>query len=187
MASAFAHGIAAATMGSVFKTKRLPPRFWVLGIICSILPDADVLTFAFGVSYGDVWGHRGFSHSLVFALLLALLVTFSYFKDAAPLSGAWFRLVSYFALCTASHGLLDGMTNGGLGIAFFAPFDNTRYFLPWQPIQVSPIGIAAFFSSWGAQVLLSEMIWVAAPCLLLLAVLVGIKHARHQILVSGEE
>jgi hypothetical protein len=33
-------------------------------------------------------------------------------------------------LATAGHGLLDAMTNGGLGLAFFSPFDNHRYFLP---------------------------------------------------------
>ena len=51
------------------------------------------------------------------------------------------------------------MTDGGLGIAFFSPFDPTRYFLPWRPILVSPIG-AGFFSQRGAAVLWSELLWV---------------------------
>jgi hypothetical protein len=41
------------------------------------------------------------------------------------------------------------MTDGGLGAAFFAPFDNKRYFLPWRPIQVSPISVHRFFTPRG--------------------------------------
>jgi inner membrane protein len=57
-----------------------------------------------------------------------------------------------FFLITASHGILDAFTNGGLGIALFSPFDNSRYFFPFRPIQVSPIG-AGFFSMRGLRVL----------------------------------
>jgi inner membrane protein len=57
-----------------------------------------------------------------------------------------FTLFTYLFLATASHGVLDAMTDGGLGVAFFSPFDNRRYFLPWRPIVVSPISIARFFS-----------------------------------------
>jgi len=57
------------------------------------------------------------------------------------------------------------MTNGGLGIAFFWPFTDTRYFLPWQPIEVSPIGAARFLNQRGLEVLQSELIWVVLPIL----------------------
>jgi inner membrane protein len=53
--------------------------------------------------------------------------------------------------------VLDAMTNGGLGVAFFAPFDTTRYFFPWRPITVSPIGVGSFFTHRGALVVLSEI------------------------------
>jgi hypothetical protein len=35
---------------------RCPPRFWWLSILCSILPDADVLSFVFGIDYGSLLG-----------------------------------------------------------------------------------------------------------------------------------
>jgi inner membrane protein len=63
--------------------------------------------------------------------------------------------------------LLDAMTTGGIGVALLAPFDVTRYFFPWRPIAVSPIGIARFFSERGVAVLLNEAVWVGLPCLLL--------------------
>jgi len=73
----------------------------------------------------------------------------------------------YFFLATASHGLLDALTDGGLGVAFFAPFDNHRYFLPWRPIHVSPIGAGRFFTHRGLEVLQSELLWIWLPAALL--------------------
>jgi len=76
-------------------------------------------------------------------------------------------LWTYFFVATASHGFLDAMTNGGLGVAFFSPFDNTRYFLPWRPIVVSPISVNRFFSERGLAVLQSELLWIWIPAGLL--------------------
>jgi inner membrane protein len=59
------------------------------------------------------------------------------------------------------------MTDGGLGVAFFSPFDNHRYFLPWTPIRVSPIGLGRFFSPRGLEVLQSELLWIWLPAAVL--------------------
>lgn len=131
-------------------------------MICSILPDADVISFQFGISYESFWGHRGFSHSLLFALTIGVIITlFFYRKKLLCIEGLGYVL--FFSLCTASHSILDAMTTGGLGVAFFSPWDNTRYFFPWRPIAVSPIGVGNFFSEWGQRVLLNEIIWIGIP------------------------
>jgi inner membrane protein len=70
-------------------------------------------------------------------------------------------------LATASHGVLDAMTNGGLGVAFFSPFDNRRYFLPWRPVRVSPIAVTRFFTPRGLAILQSELLWIWLPAILL--------------------
>jgi inner membrane protein len=70
----------------------------------------------------------------------------------------------YLFLATASHGILDAFTDGGLGVAFFSPFDSTRYFFPFRPIEVSPIG-ARFFSERGLSVFYNELAWVWLPCI----------------------
>jgi len=155
MASAFSHTLVALALGAVFPEEKLPRRAWGLGMACSLLPDVDIVGFLFGIPYAHVLGHRGFTHSFVFAallsgLLVALIVRFGRWPSSRP------ALLLYLFLCTASHGVLDAMTNGGLGIAFFAPLDNTRYFLSWRPIEVSPIGIDAFLSERGLRVLWSE-------------------------------
>jgi inner membrane protein len=171
------HGFVATLLGRSLAAGRMPARFWFLSVLCSILPDADVLGFPLGISYHDVLGHRGLSHSLVFAFVLSSIVSFL----ALPqVSQRWTRLllVSYFFVVTASHGILDAMTDGGLGVAFFAPFDDTRYFFPFRPIKVSPIGLS-FFSARGLDVIWSEFLWVCIPGTIIAAAVFSLRKLRR--------
>jgi inner membrane protein len=84
-------------------------------------------------------------------------------------------LFLYFFLCAASHGVLDAMTNGGLGVAFFSPLDTTRYFFPVRPVLVSPIGIGDFFSAQGVRILVSEATWIWLPSCVALVVFRGVQ------------
>jgi inner membrane protein len=139
---------------------------------CAMLPDADVLGFRFGVSYGDLLGHRGFTHSFLFAVLVAAAVTILLGNKRRD--GDLRVFVCLFA-ATASHGILDAFTNGGLGVAFFAPFDSARYFFSARPILVSPLNASAFLTHRGISVLLSEMAWVWPPSI---AVIVAARMVR---------
>jgi inner membrane protein len=186
MASIFTHAIAAAALGNTFQIKEKPLKVLSLAALCSIVPDADVVTFAFGIQYEDFLGHRGFFHSLVFALFFGILITRFFFSDTPLLSKKGIVLSLLFFLSTASHGLLDALTNGGLGVAFFSPFENSRYFFPYRPIQVSPIGLDSFFSKWGMRVLKSEFIWVVFPCLALNFIIFLVKQGIKKIRSSEE-
>jgi inner membrane protein len=165
MASAFSHAVAALSIGTCFYRPQLPKRVWIVGAVCSVVPDLDAIGFRFGIHYGDFWGHRGFTHSLVFAAFLAGVVAVVLFRHGASGIGR-FALFAYLFLATASHGVLDAMTNGGLGVAFFSPLDNRRYFLPWRPILVSPIAVTRFFSPRGYAILRSELLWIWLPAIL---------------------
>ena len=119
----------------------------------SFLPDADVIGFGFGIGYGDEWGHRGATHSFVFALAVGIVSGL-----LAPLARRPAITTAVLAsLVLASHPLLDILTDGGLGCALFWPFDQTRYFAPWRPIPVAPIGFS-FFGSYGLSVALAELV-----------------------------
>lgn len=119
----------------------------------SLLPDADVIGFKLGIKYGDAWGHRGASHSIAFALVIAALLAFvaPYFRRHSV------RTFVFAAVVIASHPLLDTLTDGGLGCALWWPFEHHRHFAPWRPIPVAPIG-ARFFSNTGFQVALVELL-----------------------------
>jgi inner membrane protein len=184
MASAFSHAFVAAALGSTYARRHMPWHFWGLSISCAILPDADVIGFAMGVPYNSLWGHRGLSHSLCFALVLSLGVVSLAFREHVAFSWAWWSHVLYFFVVTASHGVLDAMTDGGRGIAFLAPFDPTRYFFPWRPVRVSPISIGAFFSPWGLYILGTELVFIWFPTTLLCAV---VRIYRRRSMTADEQ
>jgi inner membrane protein len=141
MASIFGHGLVAYTTAKVvdYKSSKL---LIFLAIGSSILPDLDVLGFSYGINYLHPLGHRGFTHSILFALLWSGLLAFFFGKSRKLI----FAIVLF--LSTVSHGIFDAMTSGGEGVGFLIPFDNSRYFFPFRAIKVSPIGIEKFFSEW---------------------------------------
>ena len=140
--------------------------FALVAATVSALPDADVLGFALGIPYSHPLGHRGLSHGLPFALALGALASLWLRGRNRPHALA---LGILLAAACASHGVLDAATDGGLGIGFWLPFSDARYFLPWRPIPVSPLEPAAFFSAQGAAILAVELAWVWIPALTLAA------------------
>jgi inner membrane protein len=177
MPSAFSHAAAALGLGAVFFGREAPARVLALGALCAALPDADVIGFHYGVRYGDLLGHRGLTHSLLFAAVLAALVAPLVRTGGGPrLAKLW----AYLFLATASHGLLDAMTDGGLGVALLAPFKDVRYFFPFRPIVVSPIGVGRFFSPQGLAVLKSEFVWIWLPSLALAAIALGVRRTPNR-------
>ena len=73
MPSVFTHPAPAIALAAGLGQTVIPPRLAVAMIIAAVLPDLDVVSFAFGVQYAEALGHRGLSHSLVFALGIAAL------------------------------------------------------------------------------------------------------------------
>jgi inner membrane protein len=173
--SAISHAVVAVAAGVAFAPQDVPYRFWFLSTVCSMIPDADILGFYLGIPYQHLFGHRGFFHSPLFGILISILFVGLFFHDVEIFSRRWFFYFIFFFLLSASHGILDAFTNGGLGIALLAPFDNTRYFSPWRPIMVSPISVGAFFSRWGLIVIKSELLWVWLPSLLLVVISTAIR------------
>jgi inner membrane protein len=153
-----------------------PPLIFA-GALCSIVPDLDVITFDFGIEYRSMFGHRGFTHSILFAIVWAAIISLIFFRRG---EGNILVVFLFLLLSTLSHPFLDALTNGGLGVAFFAPFSNQRHFFPWRPIAVSPIGFG-FFSSRGVAVLWSEIKWVWAPSSLVFCLGLALRRLRYHV------
>ncbi|GAB1594525.1 metal-dependent hydrolase [Lysobacter claricitrinus] len=142
--------------------RTIPPRLLAAGFVAAMLPDADTVGALFGVERGTLFAHRGITHSIIFAVIVALATT---------VLARWLRSTpratfAFVLACALSHPLLDVFTNGGPGVMLGWPLSTARVFAPWRPIEVSPIG-AAFFSARGLDVVLSELTWVVAPAFLL--------------------
>lgn len=143
---------------------KLSTSLLVLGLLISVLPDADVALLRMGVPYDSPLGHRGASHSLLFNGLVALLCWAAWCRRLR--SRSWFALL-YLLACAISHPLLDTCTNAGHGAALFWPFSDERYFAMFRPIEASPLSLRRFFGESGIRVLVSELLWVWLPFLLL--------------------
>ncbi len=162
MASMITHAAVGTAAAIAFAPPGAPHQFWAVAILSSTIADADAISFLIPGRVSDLWSHRGFLHSLFFGFLLSFFFLAVFFRDTEAFSGKWFFYFNFFFLVFAGHGFLDALTKGGYGVAFFAPFDNTRYAFPWSPILVSPIRLSSFFSKWGLAVMKNEMrcVWI---------------------------
>jgi inner membrane protein len=165
MSSIISHAAIPIAVSAVFPTGSLSKGLLLAGALCAMVPDLDVIGFYFGVRYSDMLGHRGLSHSIAFALGLSALLAAAW-PTAEP---GRLPAFLFLFLATLSHPFLDAFTDGGLGVAWFAPFSNQRYFFPWRPLAVPPIGIEAFFTTRDWHVLKSEFVWVWLPSLCVFA------------------
>ncbi len=157
MPSAIGHAIFAASLSPFrpYQNKLLPTL--LLGMFCASMPDLDVIGFSLGIPYHSMLGHRGFSHSILFSILTGIIVCYTCFQDEFQNSSQRFQISFYYFLITMSHGVLDALTDGGLGVGFFIPFYNERFFFPVRPIPVSSLNIQVFFSEIGYAILKEEM------------------------------
>ncbi len=160
MATPFSHIAVPLALTAALGPDLVPAGLVAAALVCSVLPDLDAVGLWLGVPYAHPFGHRGFTHSLPFSVALAAAGAL-----LAPQLGAepWPAFGVPLA-SAASHGLLDALTNGGLGVALLSPFSQRRYFLPWRVIEVSPLSPFAFLSRRGLQVLRSELRWIWLPC-----------------------
>lgn len=158
MPTIFTHAIVPLAMAAAVGSDRISPKLVIAGAAFAVLPDADVVAFRFGIEYSHEWGHRGATHSIAFAAICAAALALVW-KEARSLTA-----FAFLTFAMASHGLLDTLTDGGLGAALYWPFDNSRIFAPVTPVRVSPIG-SGFFSMRGLETILSELKWIWLPCL----------------------
>jgi inner membrane protein len=79
MASVFGHSIVGFTLTKLIDNRNAK---WLLfaAIFSTILPDFDVITFHFGIPYSHPLGHRGFTHSILFAFIWAFILMFAFGK-----------------------------------------------------------------------------------------------------------
>ena len=165
MPTAFTHGLVGGALAQAAPAGVPRWKLVLMLMIVAILPDADVIAFSLDIPYSHPLGHRGFSHSLLFALIVSLLVGLAVFRQPPRFTRPWWALVALTFLAGASHGLLDAATDAGLGIGFFIPFSEARIFYELRPIRTATVDPIAFFQRRSLGVLWSEVLWVWLPLL----------------------
>jgi inner membrane protein len=180
MPTVVTHALLGASLGLARRSPAPSAARALVFSALAVVPDVDGIAFHLGLTYDDVLGHRGLAHSLVFAAAASLVATFWLVRDrtgdraaGARAAGTgrrasrrdWWAVWALAFVTCASHGLLDAMTDGGGGIGFFMPFVDTRYYLPWRPITISPVTLDGFLGPDGGAALASEARLIWAPLL----------------------
>jgi inner membrane protein len=126
VASPWAHAIVGAAAGALYQSPRDRRRVIAVAAICAVVPDLDLIGWPLGVSTFTLFGHRGLTHSIAFAVVLGVLAALR--RDRASAAAV-------LVLATATHSVLDAMTTySPTGPAFWAPFSNQRYRFAWTPL-----------------------------------------------------
>ncbi|MDX1445498.1 metal-dependent hydrolase [Lishizhenia sp.] len=111
-----------AAVGEAVAGKQIGRKAPLLGAIFGTIPDLDVfLKYVIDGVIDQDLAHRGFSHSIVFALLLSV-VTAPLLKKIFNTKISLFRLFNLAFLCTVTHPMLDAFTTWGT--QFFWPFED---------------------------------------------------------------
>lgn len=155
MATTYTHAVVGLGIAQIYVPGRRRWLYWLLAGFLAAAPDLDAFSTA---TYGALLGHRGITHTLVFALWLGFLTASLTFR---PLRANLWVLTGVFFLATASHGLLDALTRGGMSVPFFWPVTDQRYG-NWGPIPVSDLAFE-IPDPRESRALHSELWWVWLP------------------------
>lgn len=159
MPTVFTHPAVPLALAAAGGRRAVSARLLAAGIACSMAPDLDVFAPWFGLGWSSFFSHRGFTHTLGFALMLAALAAALH----RPLQASARAAFAFVFVCAWSHPLLDAFTDGGRGIPLLWPLSDERYFFPVRMLEVSPLGLHFFSSGRALDVLRSEIVWVWLP------------------------
>ncbi|GKX63288.1 metal-dependent hydrolase [Pragia fontium] len=171
MPTVVTHAAVPLCLGLGLGTKNIPPSLLLAGVACSMVPDLDVIAFKFGIAYANAFGHRGFTHSLLFAFALPTLALLlkRWFKV-----GYW-RIWWFLTVSLLSHSVLDSLTTGGMGVGWLWPWSQERFFAPVQVIKVAPFQLAQYLKPNGIAVIQSELLWVWLPGIVMMIGLIMLR------------
>ena len=163
MASPWAHALAGAAVGACYRDPRHRRRVIALAAACAVAPDLDLIGWPLGISPLTLLGHRGLSHSILFATALGVLAA----RALRPPITARERVTAavVLVLATVTHSLIDALTTyAPSGPAFWAPFTNQRYRFSWMPLTGSggletDFGREALYICLPAFVLIVALTW----------------------------
>ena len=152
-----AHSLVGASLVAALLPRR--PRYWAWLAAGAFLANAADLDFLLVFVFRSRAWHRGFTHSLVFALAVFVCFLLALGRGRA-------REAAAFGLAFASHAVLDfATTKAGGGLELLWPFSVDRLGLRWWGLSELPSGlpVAGILKS-----LSLEFVLFAPPLLLLI-------------------
>lgn len=129
-----------ACVGEAFFERGFGKKAMLWGALAQSIPDIDFITSFWMTTPESLLAHRGFSHSVFFALLIIPIMALTANRIHRPHNIAMRTWLRFFAAEIFLHLFIDGYNNYGVG--WFEPFSHSRY-------SLNAIFVAdPFFSLW---------------------------------------
>ena len=126
-----AHGLLGASIVAAASPQAIN-RFWAPLFVGAVLANAADLDFFLVFTLHSRAWHRGFSHSIMLALVVCLLIVLALGRQHV-------REAIAYGLAFASHGILDYVTTkAGGGVELLWPFSSDRFVLGWVGLSELP-------------------------------------------------
>ena len=173
MSLTITHAIVPLAAFVAFGPRPLPTKLMGVAMVAAMVPDLDFLMGPlFGVTRESIYSHRGFSHSLFFAI------------GFGAFAAAWYRQLGVrpltaFVVCAtamASHGVVDMMTDSGKPVAYLWPLTSSRMFADWRPLPGSSLQQLSFLEEVTSRIG-PETVRVIVPLLLAAFIVWGCRAA----------
>ncbi len=140
------HIVLGACLGEAIAGKKIGKKAMLFGALANNIPDADIISYAWETEVGGLLAHRGFTHSILFAILISLLLAYIFTKWKKYPEVSFARWLALFGIGMFTHILIDAFTTYGTG--WFEPFSSYRVsfnaMFILDPLFTLPILISAF-------------------------------------------
>lgn len=141
------HVVVGACLGEAIAGKKIGNRALVYGVVAHNFPDIDVITSLWMSADENLLAHRGFTHSILFQLIMTVLFTVIARRMHPKEEISTGKLAAIFASGLLLHIILDSLNAYGTGL--LEPFSHYRAM--WNVLFVAD----PFFTLWPAIVFLS--------------------------------
>lgn len=139
-----------ACIGEAFFERGFGKKALFWGALAQSIPDVDFLAGLWMNTSDNLLAHRGFTHSIVFALLIIPAMALTAERIHRPHNIRFRTWILFFAAEVFLHLLIDAFNNYGIG--WFEPFSHLRF--SFNAIYV----VDPFFSLWAGIAFLMLLI-----------------------------
>jgi inner membrane protein len=129
-----------ACMGEAFAGKTVGRKAMLWGALAQSIPDIDFLAAFWMNTTENLLAHRGFTHSILFCIVIAPLLAFTAERWHRPHNISFRKWLLFFGSVIFVHLFIDAFNNYGVG--WFEPFSHYR--ISFNAIYVAD----PFFSVW---------------------------------------
>ena len=129
-----------ACMGEAFAGGKVGKKAMLWGALAQSIPDIDFVSAFFMDTTSNLLAHRGFTHSIMFCLLITPFMAFIAERMHRPHNISFTRWLLFFGVAIFLHVFIDAFNNYGVG--WFEPFNHRR--ISFNAIYVAD----PFFSIW---------------------------------------